>query len=216
MDCSLPGSLVHGILQARILEWVSTPSSKRSSQLRDQTCVSSIYLHWPVGSLPLAPPGKPFIYKVFFNLSTLFYIIPFSSIFYSLIMIGYVHIMALSSNPIQEIKILVLFYEFTAFLTDFRIVLNWQAYSLCKVKGDDSFSKKYTHSECLVSLEGVYYLILDMALDHWRLQMHREINTGLRTMFLHVNSPFYSVLRTACFLLLVKCFLCLFVLKCPW
>ena len=27
MDCSLPGSSVHGILQARILEWVAMPSS---------------------------------------------------------------------------------------------------------------------------------------------------------------------------------------------
>ena len=28
MDCSLPGSSVHGILQARILEWVAIPLSK--------------------------------------------------------------------------------------------------------------------------------------------------------------------------------------------
>ena len=33
---------VHGILQARILEWVAFPSSRRSSQLRDQTHVSRI------------------------------------------------------------------------------------------------------------------------------------------------------------------------------
>ena len=32
MDCSLPGPSVHGIFQARILKWVSTPSSKGSSQ----------------------------------------------------------------------------------------------------------------------------------------------------------------------------------------
>ena len=31
LDCSLPGSSVHGILQARILEWVAVPSSRRSS-----------------------------------------------------------------------------------------------------------------------------------------------------------------------------------------
>ena len=31
MDCSLPGSFVHGILQARILEWVAMPSSRGSS-----------------------------------------------------------------------------------------------------------------------------------------------------------------------------------------
>ena len=40
MDCSPPGSSVHGILQARILEWVAMPSSRGSSQPRDQTCVS--------------------------------------------------------------------------------------------------------------------------------------------------------------------------------
>ena len=40
MDCSSPGSSVHGILQARILEWVAIPSSTGSSQLRDQTLVS--------------------------------------------------------------------------------------------------------------------------------------------------------------------------------
>ena len=35
MDCSLPGSSVHGILQAIILEWVAMPSSRGSSQPRD-------------------------------------------------------------------------------------------------------------------------------------------------------------------------------------
>ena len=35
MDCSPPGSSVHGILQARILEWVAMPFSKESSQPRD-------------------------------------------------------------------------------------------------------------------------------------------------------------------------------------
>ena len=39
MDCSLP---VHGILQARILEWVAIPFSRGSSWLRDQTQVSYI------------------------------------------------------------------------------------------------------------------------------------------------------------------------------
>ena len=35
IDCSLPGSSVHGILQARILEWVAIPFFRGSSQLRD-------------------------------------------------------------------------------------------------------------------------------------------------------------------------------------
>ena len=40
VDCSLPGSSVHGILQARILEWVAMPFSRGSSQPRDRTQVS--------------------------------------------------------------------------------------------------------------------------------------------------------------------------------
>ena len=40
MDCSPPGSSVHGILQARILEWVAIPFSRGSSRPRDQTQVS--------------------------------------------------------------------------------------------------------------------------------------------------------------------------------
>ena len=40
MDCSLPGSSVLGILQARILEWVAIPFSSGSSRPRDRTWVS--------------------------------------------------------------------------------------------------------------------------------------------------------------------------------
>ena len=40
MDCSLPGSSVDGIFQGRILEWVAMPSSRGSSQPRDQTSIS--------------------------------------------------------------------------------------------------------------------------------------------------------------------------------
>ena len=42
MDCSPPDSSVHGILQARILEWVAIPFSRGSSWPRDQTQVSCI------------------------------------------------------------------------------------------------------------------------------------------------------------------------------
>ena len=40
MNCSPLGSSVHGIFQARILEWVAIPFSRGSSQPRDQTLVS--------------------------------------------------------------------------------------------------------------------------------------------------------------------------------
>ena len=42
MDCNLPGSSLHGILQARVLEWVAISFSRGSSQPRDQTWVSRI------------------------------------------------------------------------------------------------------------------------------------------------------------------------------
>ena len=55
MDCNPPGSSVHGILQARTLEWVPIPFSRGSSWPRD----------WPLSpalqadSLPSEPSGKP-------------------------------------------------------------------------------------------------------------------------------------------------------------
>ena len=42
VDCSPPASSVHGILQARILEWVATPSFRGSSRPRDRTCISYV------------------------------------------------------------------------------------------------------------------------------------------------------------------------------
>ena len=42
MDCSPPGSSVHGILQARILEWVAISLSREFIPPRNQTCVSCI------------------------------------------------------------------------------------------------------------------------------------------------------------------------------
>ena len=58
MDCSLPGSSVHGILQTKVLEWVAIPS------LRD-LLDPGIELRSPAlqaDSLPLAPPEKSNIF----------------------------------------------------------------------------------------------------------------------------------------------------------
>ena len=59
MDCSLPGSSVHGISQTRILEWVAISSSRGSSRARHPTRVS--LLHWQADSLPLSHLGSPHI-----------------------------------------------------------------------------------------------------------------------------------------------------------
>ena len=54
MDSSPPHSLLHGILQARTLEWVAMPSSRGSSRPRDRTQVSCI----TGGFYTAEPPGK--------------------------------------------------------------------------------------------------------------------------------------------------------------
>ena len=51
MGCSLPGSSVHGIFQARVLEWVAISFSRGSSQPRDRTRVS----HTVADALPSEP-----------------------------------------------------------------------------------------------------------------------------------------------------------------
>ena len=60
MDCSLPGSSVHGILQARILEWAAMPFSRGSSWPRDRTRVSWIagrfFTIWATRGAPRALP----------------------------------------------------------------------------------------------------------------------------------------------------------------
>ena len=57
MDCRLPDSSVHEILQARILEWVAISFSKGPSRPRDRTQVSYI----EGDSLCSKPSGKPFL-----------------------------------------------------------------------------------------------------------------------------------------------------------
>ena len=75
VDCSLPGSSVHGILQARILEWVAMPSSKKDEDLswrileKRSRKILQIFpiqglnlcllcvLHWQAGSLQLVLPA---------------------------------------------------------------------------------------------------------------------------------------------------------------
>ena len=56
MDCSPPGSSVHGISQARILEWVAISFSRGSSQSWNGTHISCIGRQ-----IPTEPPGKPIL-----------------------------------------------------------------------------------------------------------------------------------------------------------
>ena len=76
MDCSLPGFSVHGILQARILEWAAIPFFWGSSQARDQ-------IKLQVDSLQFEPPRKPIeaSMKAEFVLSSFSALLPFLFLF---------------------------------------------------------------------------------------------------------------------------------------
>ena len=58
MDCSPPGSSVHGILQARILEWVAMPFSRifLTQGLNSRLPASPAF---QADTLPTEPPGRP-------------------------------------------------------------------------------------------------------------------------------------------------------------
>ena len=60
MDYSPPGFFVHGIFQARILEWVAISFSRGSSRLRNRTHISCVFC---IGrqSLPLSHLGSPLL-----------------------------------------------------------------------------------------------------------------------------------------------------------
>ena len=61
MDCSLPGSPVHGILQARILEWFAIPSSRYCPNPGIKHSSPALQ----VDSLPSKPPEKPTLHYAF-------------------------------------------------------------------------------------------------------------------------------------------------------
>jgi len=61
MNCSSLGSSVHGILQARILEWLQSPPPGDLPNPGPKPYLLHL-LHCPAGPLPLALPGKPVSY----------------------------------------------------------------------------------------------------------------------------------------------------------
>ena len=56
LDCSLPGFSVHGIFQARILEWLPLPNPGIELASLVSPALAGEFL--PIPSLPLEPPGK--------------------------------------------------------------------------------------------------------------------------------------------------------------
>ena len=63
VDCSLPGSSIHWIFQARILAWLAMPCSRASSQCRDRTHVSYDFCI-ASGFFTAELPGKTIVYFI--------------------------------------------------------------------------------------------------------------------------------------------------------
>ena len=71
IDCSPPGSSVHGNLQARVWKWVARPSYRGSSRPRNQTCLLhcwQILYHWGTGKAQFPPYFLPYTYDKHFFL----------------------------------------------------------------------------------------------------------------------------------------------------
>ena len=60
---SPPGSSVHGILQARILEWLAIPFTRRSSRRKDWTQVAFIFIIWAIKEAQLSGWQPKTVYK---------------------------------------------------------------------------------------------------------------------------------------------------------
>ena len=89
VDCSLPGSSLHGILQARVLEWVAISFSRGSSQPGNQTGVSALQ----ADSLPIELSGKCqwFVMSIQINRAVL------------LILVGLIHTFVVSSRSGRQL-----------------------------------------------------------------------------------------------------------------
>ena len=111
MDCTAPGSSIHGILQARILGWTAFPFSRRPSYPRDRTQASCT----TGGFLPSEPPGKPMRLsqshkvskrtnqqKTVISLSQYFLQIFFEN-FYGSNMVVSIHILRILQQPKQTV-----------------------------------------------------------------------------------------------------------------
>ena len=69
IHCSLPGFSVHGLLQARVLEWVAFSSSRGSSWPRDQTQVSCRFFNTDLVECVNFPFEEPWLDLAFFFFS---------------------------------------------------------------------------------------------------------------------------------------------------
>ena len=68
-DRSLPGSFVHGILQARILDWVGCPTLLQEIFPTQGANLHLLWLlHWQAGSLSLVPCEKPKVYLFYWEI----------------------------------------------------------------------------------------------------------------------------------------------------
>ena len=144
MNCILPASSKHGIFQARLLEWVSIPYSRGSSQSWDQ--LSS---HWRADSLPLAPSRKckgqlskfmKTISPTFKRLTRLFLIINENNILVMLLTLITTFIMLLTTHySAYESRGKNREYNFMAYyLLQFNLIYQYRWKTISKILKSDS------------------------------------------------------------------------------
>ena len=125
MDCSPPGSSEHGISQAKILEWVAISSSRRSSQPRDRTFLSTsqVLIFYRIKSLTchihFKMGGKRHTHFLFCTMACVFVLIYFLLVQFYL------------WNSIRENVHWLGFFPCLYYCL-FRFIILWKIFLLCK------------------------------------------------------------------------------------
>ena len=126
MDCNLPGSSVHGILQVRILEWVVISSSRGSSSPRDWACISCIgrrIFFFFFFFFTTEPSGRP-IRVVMLQVISL----------HLALFLGFIHVVMRSCNSFSSLPYSILFWNRASLYCSITIHAHRGFSSVCSFK----------------------------------------------------------------------------------
>ena len=151
MDCSLPGSSVHGILQARILEWVAMPSSE---DLLDPAIkpVSPASPALQADFLPTEPLGSNVLIIILISSTSVFIALPFPLLVLCLFIVFFF-------LSISQIMVILTFFGEVLNMLILQNTLKdskclWEESKFVEFLGDDSFIYLFIYwsfSKCTVN-----------------------------------------------------------------
>ena len=150
----LPGSFVHGMLQASILEWVAMPSSRGSFWARDRTCIS-YDSRIAGGFFTLSHWGSPTLFLLSGN--PFFFLLHFENGYYSFLRASLRTCFSVWTkqwvNAFSFGKILCLEYSIVIdFLTPYYYIYLFTYFVFLHTE-PSSYSSKYQYEGCIIHLK---------------------------------------------------------------